>query len=1657
MAFREAKRNVGAAVLTCAWPKEAEVNSIPNSGTLPAHLLLEYSQVRCRPIHSMSFLSRSEYDRGVNTFSPEGRLFQVEYAIEAIKLGSTAIGVCTKEGVILVVEKRVTSPLVDPSSIEKLLEIDYHMGCAMSGLTADARTLVDHARVEAQAHWFTYDERMPIESNVNAIADMALDFSDSDKKKKTMSRPFGVALLVAGVDPWDGPVLFNTDPSGTFTKYAACAIGSAQEGATSMLQEQYNKDMTLKEAEILALTTLRQVMEEKLSKVNIEVGVVPTSTGKFRCYNAEELEDVISRLWGCSVDSWNSEILRASRARGCEEHGAGDVNIALLLGDPEARARLRRHLGGSQEAVELGAVAASQLPGLIIVEPADLMGVTEITELATFLRGLQTAHGLILCADGGPPEQLGLLASFYGVSETALGSFAVLCGPGPLASLRQALNHFVDTDSLPAFDAEDPQFAEQLIRLLHQRQPRDCEPLRCDHELLAQYRSIRQQLGTRSVPERRSADLARCSSDPSPSSSHSQDPARSWTVLVFGKTGAGKSHLGNLILGREVFASGDSLASVTSTESVRKATSQDGRLTVLDTIGFGDTRLPPEVVVRSLRDTALEEPKPKDGVKAAKPAEKKDVKKTIDKKDAKDGKAKEEKPKAKIDDKSKAKADKPKPKDEKSKAKADEKPKTKAKVDDKSKPKTEDKSKAKADEKSKPKTDEKSKAKDSKAKGNLWRAKKAPAAAAAAEASERKAAAATAAATDEIEETAPEPEEAKAKPKGACAAEALDVDESEDHGALDFSTAQEGPTTESREAARNEKRHRRDLDLETLFPTLSQLPLPEVDRSQSHDPGEESEPEEAEAEAEDGKEKPKEKGKAKDKTKEKGKDKERGRGKKKKGKTSYSYEEDSGSSDASAARRKKRRANAGLKPASGFGLAPPPAAEAPMSAFSSAPTPMAVLPAPVAGLLTSDVATDLQRMRMAVEAATGKTMEPRLKLDQREEEREQKLSMAEDLRDALLDPSNMKQLLTRTSLLSVTQAEDGKIILRAPSKQSMKVGLLLRNLAAIVREKPEKAIHTVVIRLEGRVNPRSDKLRIGTDARQCQVVVEAIAGISRKHATISFEQEAKPEDPPSRPQEPEFRIGLGSLFPNFDCRTTQGDFRFYEFLEKQAEHGFTMLFSHPKDFTPVCTTEIGACQVLAKDFQRRGVQLIGLSCDSVEQHRKWAEDVLVASRQTAKASQLDFPIIADETREIANLLGMMDPLEIDDFSKLSMPARALFLIGPDKRLRLTILYPATTGRNFGEVLRVIDSLYLTSCAKVGTPANWHRGDDVLLAMNAPPEGLFNVAKEEPVISGKRYMRHLPPPTVRPKQRIPDLGEVPQSDAAFKIKLGAIFPNFDWHATSKGISRFHQLLDRMKGALTLFICWPRNFDAVATTELMCCMQMGADLKKRGVALVGMTCDTVEDQKSWVDDCLVLAGLGGSTEYPTMIPDKSHHIAHELGLLPRGNRDKDTSPARVMFVLDQQKKVRLSMQYPQTIGFNFFEVLRALDALILNKDFELNTPANWQMGDRVIVDPKMSTKQANLRFRNLESVVLPSASWTPPKEDYLRYVDCPARTGPVAQEEVSLPAAPLFGAHVWEPRVIQESVWFGRKCDIAACRPSSTVRAQPTSGTNVYMKT
>jgi len=247
------------------------------------------------------FLTRSEYDRGVNTFSPEGRLFQVEYAIEAVKHGETAIGIKTPEGVVLTVEKRCTSELIVPSSIEKIKEIDSHIGCATTGIQPDADTLVNRARIEAQNHWFTYNESMTIESVTQSVSNLALAFGD-DANPSAMSRPFGVSLLFAG---WDekGPQLYHMDPSGTFIEYVAKAIGQGAEGANQSLKDIYPKPdsgevLLLNEAKKHSLKILKHVMENKMSNTNVEMATV-TKEGdniKFIKITEVELQDIITEI-----------------------------------------------------------------------------------------------------------------------------------------------------------------------------------------------------------------------------------------------------------------------------------------------------------------------------------------------------------------------------------------------------------------------------------------------------------------------------------------------------------------------------------------------------------------------------------------------------------------------------------------------------------------------------------------------------------------------------------------------------------------------------------------------------------------------------------------------------------------------------------------------------------------------------------------------------------------------------------------------------------------------------------------------------------------------------------------------------------------------------------------------------------------------------------------------------------------------------------------------------------------------------------------------------------------------------------------------------------------------------------------------------------------
>ena len=177
-------------------------------------------------------------------------------------------------------------------------------------------------------------------------------------------------------------------------------------------------------------------------------------------------------------------------------------------------------------------------------------------------------------------------------------------------------------------------------------------------------------------------------------------------------------------------------------------------------------------------------------------------------------------------------------------------------------------------------------------------------------------------------------------------------------------------------------------------------------------------------------------------------------------------------------------------------------------------------------------------------------------------------------------------------------------------------------------------------------------------------------------------------------------LKLGDLAPAFTAETTHGVIDFHEWLGNR----WGVLFSHPKDFTPVCTTELGLLASLGPEFERRGVRVMGLSVDGLEAHREWSKDILAVTGHAP-----NFPMIADPDRRVATLYGMLDSSAAD-----TATVRSVFVIGPDKRIKLTVTYPASTGRNFDELLRTIDSLQLTARHQVATPVNWKRGEDVII-------------------------------------------------------------------------------------------------------------------------------------------------------------------------------------------------------------------------------------------------------------------------------------------------------------------------------------------------------
>jgi alkyl hydroperoxide reductase subunit AhpC len=177
-------------------------------------------------------------------------------------------------------------------------------------------------------------------------------------------------------------------------------------------------------------------------------------------------------------------------------------------------------------------------------------------------------------------------------------------------------------------------------------------------------------------------------------------------------------------------------------------------------------------------------------------------------------------------------------------------------------------------------------------------------------------------------------------------------------------------------------------------------------------------------------------------------------------------------------------------------------------------------------------------------------------------------------------------------------------------------------------------------------------------------------------------------------------IRLGDIAPDFTADSTEGQIHFHEYLG----NGWGVLFSHPKDFTPVCTTELGEVAKLKPEFDKRNVKVLGLSVDSVDDHRRWRGDI-----EETQGTALNFPLLADPERKISNLYDMIHPNAND-----TLTVRSVFVIGPDKKVKLTITYPASTGRNFEEILRVIDSLQLTAQYSVATPVNWKDGQDCII-------------------------------------------------------------------------------------------------------------------------------------------------------------------------------------------------------------------------------------------------------------------------------------------------------------------------------------------------------
>jgi len=229
------------------------------------------------------------YDRAITVFSPDGRIFQVEYAREAVKRGTTAVGIVYKDGVLLAVDKSIEYPLLVPESIEKIYQVDEHIGAASSGLIADARRMVEDARLESQRNRIAYDEEISVSELTRRISNTSQIYTQYGGV-----RPYGCALLIAGVNS-KGKQLYETDPSGAYAQYLATAIGSGKKDVEKFFEKNYKPGMSRAEAIRLAVDALKQISSSKFNIKNVNVALVEESDRTFKALSTDQIQAALKK------------------------------------------------------------------------------------------------------------------------------------------------------------------------------------------------------------------------------------------------------------------------------------------------------------------------------------------------------------------------------------------------------------------------------------------------------------------------------------------------------------------------------------------------------------------------------------------------------------------------------------------------------------------------------------------------------------------------------------------------------------------------------------------------------------------------------------------------------------------------------------------------------------------------------------------------------------------------------------------------------------------------------------------------------------------------------------------------------------------------------------------------------------------------------------------------------------------------------------------------------------------------------------------------------------------------------------------------------------------------------------------------------------------